>query len=158
LYDNAEEYGGDGDRIHVSGHSAGGHLTGMILATDWEEEYDLPPDVVKGACSISGLFDLEPFPYTWLQPKLQLTWGQVRRNSPIQHLPEEAPPLIVTYGDEEPDEMGRQSEAYLEAWRERGLEGRYVPQPEDNHFTAIEGFLDPDSPLCSAILEQIGVR
>lgn len=158
LSDNAEQYGGDSDRIHVSGHSAGGHLTAMLLATDWEAEYGKPSDVIEGACSISGLFDLEPFPYTWLQPKLQLTWGQVRRNSPIRHIPDTAPPLILTYGGEEPPEMGRQSEDFLDTWSEAGLEGQYLPQPDDNHFTAIEGFLDPESPLCTAILEQIGVR
>ncbi|PSP84734.1 esterase [Halobacteriales archaeon QS_1_68_17] len=153
LHDEADY--GDADRIHVAGHSAGGHLTAMLLATDWEDEYGLPADVIEGACSISGLFDLEPFPYTWLQPKLQLTWGQVRRNSPIRHIPDDAPPLIVTYGDDEPGEMCRQSDDFLEAWREHGLDGTYLPQPGDNHFTAIEGFLDAESPLCEAIFEQM---
>jgi arylformamidase len=155
LSEHAEAYGGDGDRIHVAGHSAGGHLTAMLLATEWEAEYGLPSDVIDGACSISGLFDLAPFPYTWLQPKLQLTWGQVRRNSPIRHVPDSAPPLIVTYGGEEPSEMRRQSDDFLDEWERNGLDGRHLPQPGDNHFTAIEGFLDADSPLCRAILEQI---
>jgi arylformamidase len=155
LSENAEDYNGDSDQIYVSGHSAGGHLTAMLLATDWEGEYGKQSDIIKGAYSISGLFDLEPFPYTWLQPKLQLTWGQVRRNSPIRHIPDEAPPLIVTYGGNEPSEMGRQSEAFLAAWEENGLEAEYLPQPDDNHFTAIEGFLDPESPLCTAIFNQM---
>lgn len=158
LSEHAEEYGGDSDQIYVSGHSAGGHLTAMLLATDWEDDYGKSADIIKGGCAISGLFDLEPFPYTWLQPKLQLTWGQVRRNSPIRHIPEEAPPLIVTYGGNEPSEMCRQSDDFLAAWEENGLEGEYLPQPDDNHFTAIDGFLDPDSPLCAAIFAQMGLR
>ena len=72
-YGNATSFGGDPERIHVAGHSAGGHLTAMLLTTDWEGDYGLPKDIVKGACAISGLFDLSPFPYTFLQPKLQLT-------------------------------------------------------------------------------------
>ena len=44
---------------------------------------------------------------------------------------------------------------FLEAWREHGLDGTYLPQPGDNHFTAIEGFLDAESPLCEAIFEQM---
>ena len=115
---------------------------------------------MKGTTPISGLFDLAPFPYTYLQPKLQLTWGEVLRNSPILHVPDasdRAPPLLVTYGEDETAELRRQSEDFLAAWRERGLEGRLLPQPGKNHFTAIDGFLDASSPLCAAILEQMGV-
>ena len=34
------------DRINISGHSAGGHITGMILATDWQKiSSELPKDL-----------------------------------------------------------------------------------------------------------------
>ena len=158
IADNIEEYNGDPDQLYVSGHSAGGHLVGMLLATDWERDYGRSSEIIKGATGISGLYDLQPFPYTWLQPKLQLTWGQVRRNSPIRHIPDDAHPLLITYGGAEPDEMGRQSEAFLDAWRDAGHEGSHVPQPEDDHFSAIDGFLDPESDLLTAMLDQMGVQ
>ena len=59
--ENAAAFGGNRNRIYVSGHSAGGHLTAMLLATDWERDFGLPFDLVKGGTAISGLFDLEPF-------------------------------------------------------------------------------------------------
>ncbi len=158
LYNNAEDFGGDRTRIYVSGHSAGGHLMAMLALTDWKGDYGLPADIIKGGCTISGLFDLRPFPYTYLQPKLQLTWGEVLRNSPLLHVPDEAPPLLVTYGDDETPEMRRQSNDFLDAWRSRGLRVEYLPQPGKDHFSAIDGFLDADSTLCAAILEQMGVR
>ena len=154
-YRNAGSFGADPDRIHVSGHSAGGHLTAMLAETDWEGEYGLPADIIKSGTPISGLFDLAPFPYTFLQPQLQLTWAEVLRNSPILTLPEEAPPLLVTYGEEETDELRRQSEDFLAAWKAKGLSAEHLPQPGKNHFSAIDGFLDAESHLCSAILERI---
>lgn len=157
LYQNAEEFSSDSSQIYVAGHSAGGHLTAMVVATDWKGTYGLSEDVIQGGCSISGLFDLEPFPYTYLQPQLQLTWGQVRHNSPIRHIPDSAPPLLITYGDEETSEIRRQSDDFLAAWKENQLDGDFLPQPGTDHFSAIDGFLDADSPLCSAILERIGV-
>ena len=157
LYRNAATFGGNRSRIHVSGHSAGGHLTAMLLATDWERDFGLPSDLVKGGTAISGLFDLEPFVHSWLQPKLRLTPEEIDRMSPIRHIPDRASPLIVTFGGDESSEFRRQSESFLAAWTAKGLDGRYLDLPGRNHFTVLEDYMDPDSPLCRSILRQMGI-
>ena len=155
LYENARRLNCDPGRISVSGHSAGGHLTAMLMATDWAGAWGLPRDVVKSGCAISGLFDLAPFEHSWLQPKLKLNAGEIERNSPIRHIPEAAGPLIVTLGGNESAEFHRQSQDFLAAWTRAGLEGAYLDLPGLNHFTVLEGYMDRRSPLCSAILRQI---
>ena len=155
LYENAARHNCDPDRISVSGHSAGGHLTAMLMATDWAGAWGLPPDAVKSGCAVSGLFDLAPFEHSWLQPKLKLNAEEIERNSPIRHIPQSAGPLIVTLGGDESAEFHRQSQDFLAAWTRAGLPGAYLDLPGLNHFTVLEGYMDRRSPLCSAILRQI---
>lgn len=152
-YHHAEELGADRDRIIVTGQSAGGHGVGMLLATDWENEYGLPSDIIHGACAISGLFDLRPLPYTFIQPYLQLTWDQVLRNSPILHLPKSSAQLLITRGGKQTSEFLRQSDDFYKAWIDAGLQGEFWKQPECNHFDELLPLSDPNSEFVHKIMQ-----
>ncbi len=156
-YRNAERFGGDRERIHMTGHSAGGHLTAMCLNTDWVGDYGLPADIIKGAMPVSGLFDLTPIRYTLMQPLLQFDGDQIARNSPIRHVARNPVPLLVSYGGDEPDEFMRQSREYAQAWEAAGNRAELWSQPGANHFTAIYGFEDPKSELCRRLFRLMGV-
>lgn len=157
LYRNAGRYGYDPSHITLSGHSAGGQILGMLLATDWVGEYGLPRDLVSGAAAISGLFDLAPFPYSWLQPKLQLDWREVATMSPLGQVPTVRCPVSLLVGARETREFHRQSEDYG-AWLEHCHPGRKVERQavaEADHFSVIEGLNAGAGPVYEAIVGQI---
>ena len=146
------KFNGDRNRIYVAGHSAGGHLATQTLCTDWAGTYGLPADTVKGAYPISGLYDLSPLRYAFVQPALQLSEDIIQRESPLFNIPDRAGPLIAEVGADESDEFRRQSADFVQAWKAAGLQGKYIEQAQTDHFSVIQGFIDPQSGLCDRVV------
>ena len=155
---NIGAHGGDPQRVAVGGSSAGGHLAAMCLQTEWARDYGLPQDPFCGAVMASGLFDLAPLRYSYLQPKIQLTEELVRRNSPVLHVRPSPTPVLLTWGGLEQPEFARQSLAWRDAWIAAGNHAELLAQPNAHHFTAIHGFEDPHSPLCDWIADVLRCR
>jgi arylformamidase len=150
------EFNGDPENIHVGGHSAGGHLAAMMALTDWRGAYGLSPNVVKTIFPVSGLFDLEPLRHSYLQPDLRLDDREIETQSPQRLVRRVHPPMLLSYGSEEPSEFSRQSDDFLSAWKRAGNRATYLPQIGRNHFTAIADFTDKDSPSCRELFGLMG--
>lgn len=151
-------FGGDPERLTLSGHSAGGHLVGMALATDWPGGYGLDPTIARGAIAVSGLFDLRPFPYTYLQPALQLTTAETLGLSPVDLAPRGKVPLVAAVGEAESNEFRRQSRALASAWHAAGADCRYAEIARADHFTALDHLFDPTSDLFAQLGAWSGAR
>tara|TARA_Y100001970_G_scaffold211142_1_gene257701 strand:+ start:1040 stop:1897 length:858 start_codon:yes stop_codon:yes gene_type:complete len=156
IYKNANTIGGDPGRIHVTGHSAGGHLTAMTLATDWEK-YGLPFDVVNGAVPLSGLFDLEPIRLSYLNAELYMDKDESHRNSPIHNIPKWMPPTVVAVGGGETDEFRRQSRIYTDACRNAGFDVSYLEVRNSDHVSVPGEYRNKLSPLTAVLFSQMGL-
>lgn len=158
LWREAERFGGDPDRITVSGHSCGGQLVGMAMATAWPSFGDgLPPDLVKGGVSVSGLFDLQPLVNTSINDKVRMDAPTARRNSPLFMEPATEAPLALFYGGDETPAFHEQSVVFAKAWGGKGVPVRCEAVPGTDHFTVLTGMDEPSHPATGAILDQLGL-
>lgn len=157
LYREAESLGVDRTRIHVSGSSAGGHLTGMVLGTDWSRLFGLPADVVRGGTPVSGLMDLEPVSLCCVNDWMQFDRASIEHYSPMRHLPPAGTQVIAAVGGLETDEFKRQTLEYGDACRAQGLDCRDLVVPGRNHFDVILELGDPHAPLGRLVFEQMGL-
>jgi len=151
-YRNIQDYNGDPNQIFLSGHSAGGHLTGMMMATDWEV-LGLPTDLLKGSAPLSGLFDIEPHRHTDLQNDIRLSAKEAAANSPLL-LPLTAKcPVICAVGGGESASFHRQSKDFTKKCLAEGLPCDYLELGNDNHFDITDRLHRADDPLTLALLK-----
>ena len=148
---NALKLNIDRGRLSLSGHSAGGHLVAMMLATNWSD-YGLPRDLIKGSISLSGLFDLRPFLHSWLQPTLALSPTEVEDNSPL-FLPVCANAKVtLLYGELEQSEFARQSLAYSEHLSSNNVTVDCLAIEKADHFTVLDLFVQEESDFVKEIV------
>ena len=143
-----------GQRMMIYGHSAGGHLAGAMVATDWQARYPkAPPDLVPAAYSISGLFDLTPLVGIPMAQDLRLDEAEARRVSPLFWPAPKGRTFDAVAGALESSEFLRQSRTLAEQWGTAGVQTRYEAIAGTNHFTVIDGLADPRNAMVARLAE-----
>ena len=155
VYRNAHTFGGDPNRLYVSGFSSGGHLAGVVLTTDWAREFNLPADTVKGGLCGSGMFDLKPVRLSARSRYVKFTDEMEQALSPQRHLDKLNAPLVVAYGTFETPEFQRQSRDFAAAVKAAGKPVQLLVGEGYNHFEMFETLASPYGLLGRAALEQM---
>ncbi|MEM7194216.1 MAG: alpha/beta hydrolase [Pseudomonadota bacterium] len=151
VYRNIGRYGGDENRLSVSGHSAGGHIVAMLAATKWTEFGDsLPDDLIKAGVSLSGLMDLEPIRKSYLNENLDLSEKDVETNSPALLGNYSETDLLCLVGALEGEEYYRQSIIVADRWDHAICE---VVTGHD-HFSICSDLYDPQSEISQRLKQH----
>jgi arylformamidase len=158
LYRNGGNFGAPFGKVHVAGHSAGGHLTAMMLAALWPKfAADLPKKVVQGGFSISGVYDVAPLMHVPIvNDDVRFTPESAKRVSPAFMPPATDAPLYTAVGGEEQRGFHDQNALIAKNWKK--VHAADVACPGENHFSILDRLAAPGSTLNTAVLRMMGLR
>jgi arylformamidase len=156
VYRNAASFGGDPNRIYLTGHSSGSHLAGCLLTSDLRED-NVPPDFIKGALLLSGMYDLKPVRLSKRSQYVRFTDEMEAALSAQRHLETLATPLILAHGTYETPEFQRQTRDFFAAVTALGKPAQLIVGEGYNHFELLETLANPYGLTGRAALEQMGL-
>lgn len=140
-------------RITVYGHSAGGHLSACMVATDWSTlAPDAPADLVPAGYAVSGVYDLAPLTNISVNDDVRLTDESAHDLSPLYWSVPRGRIFDAVVGADESSEFLRQSQIIAAAWRQGAAITRYEALPGD-HFTVIDPLSGPNSGMTVRVVE-----
>jgi arylformamidase len=155
VYKNAASFDGDPDRLYIGGHSSGGHLCGVALVTEWEKEFGLPADAVKGGLCISGMYEMAPVRLSWRRTYVNFTDAMADAMSSLRHIDKLRAPVTVAYGTFETPDFQRQNRDFAAAIKAAGKPVRLVEATNYAHQEMAEALGNPYAPSGRAALAMM---
>ena len=148
LFESAERNAFPMDRVVVTGHSAGGHLTAALLAAR-PEWLRFDPARIVGAAPLSGIFDFAPLLHFSYNADLKLDERSAAELDLYGRRPTIACPMVVAVGAEETSEFRRQSQLLADSWPNVA---KHLVLPGLNHFSIVDAFTERSQPLFESTL------
>ena len=140
---NAASFGGDANRIYVSGQSSGAHLAAVALTTDWAKQYAAPADILKGGVLQSGMYDMKPVRLSARSSYVKFDDAMEDAMSPQRHIANLRAPIAVMYGTNETPEFQRQNREFSAAVKAAGKPVTLTVLPNHNHYEVQQTLASP---------------
>lgn len=158
---NIDKYGGDPDKIFISGHSAGGHLAALVSMDKQYLQVSESQAFIKG-CILIDAGGLDMYGYlkkqqfeeghTYLETFTNdpQTWQQA---SPLYQLQPAMPPMLIYMGEKTYPSIISSHQRFMEGLQEYREDPNYYVLKGKKHIPMITQFFWSWNPLYDEIIE-----
>ena len=157
---NISKYGGNPEKIFISGHSAGGHLASLIsIRNSYFDSLGIA-NPIKGTILIDAA-GLDMYGYL-KEAKLETGHSYLKtftsnpvewkKGTPLYHLHENMPPMLIYRGGKTYPSIEKGTEAFVKALKPYVAEPSYHVLKRKKHIPMITQFFNPGNKLYDEII------
>ena len=159
--ENISSFGGDTNKIYVSGHSAGGHLAALIATDKTYFDSIKIKNPIKG-CVLIDAFGLDMYSYLKREEKYKYDVyrsiftkdeNQWKKGSPFFYLHEGMPTFILFVGGRTYPGIVNDSNAFLLELKKYQSDAQLITVPRKRHVGMIFSYINPRKVSYGQILE-----
>jgi len=157
-FKHIERYGGDSDKIFISGHSAGGYLTSMVgIDKRYLNRYGISAEKVAGLIPISG----QAVTHSTIRRERGIPRGKiiVDEFAPLYYVGEAKTPFLCICGDDDLPLRAEENRFFVAALKAAGdSESRYFEAEGRDHDSIADRIGEQDDEVALAMLDFIHRR
>ena len=159
---NIGRFGGDGRRLYLCGHSAGGHLAALVaLRLADRSRAGVPDSAVRGCLPISGIMDLHhpsPAPGSLEERVYSMVLEDASLDavmSPICWTAGNRVPFLLTVGENDSERVRRSNARMLELLKLQHASAGLRVMPGQDHFQTHTSLRDAAHPWYRSLADMM---
>lgn len=138
-HDHIQEYGGDKNRLYVSGHSSGAHLGALITADErYLQAIGKKTNIITAFAGLAGPYDFVPD-----EPDLKDMFGPEENYPQMQvttFIDGNEPPMMLLWGEQDTAVWRRNLDLLAKKIHQKNGQVTTKIYPDVNHVSIIGGF------------------
>ena len=149
--ENCGKYGGNKDKLFVSGHSAGGHLVALLAMDEsYLKAEKCSASDIRGVVAVSGVYTISPVVLSGIFGKDEEV---CKSASPVTYVKGKHPPFLIAYGDKDFPFLDAMAEDFGKKLKDAKSDATVI-KLERTHYTIIRQMASKtDDELTKAMME-----